>query len=65
MSLAPGVKAPHSGSIFVAGRIRTLQATRKGVALLLGDDQRGEAAAPTFNLGDAVPLASPRADKGE
>src|SRR5262245_31934754 len=62
--LGPGRESAPQRLLHVAGRIGALQATRKGVALLLGDDQRGEAAAPPFVLGDAVPLASPRADKG-
>ena len=50
--------------ILVAGCIGTLQATNKGIALLLGDDQRRKATAPSFNLGNSIPLASPRADQG-
>ena len=50
--------------ILVAGWIGTLQATNKGIALLLGDDQRRKAAAPSFDLGNSIPLASPRADQG-
>jgi hypothetical protein len=31
---------------------------------MLGDDQRRQATAPSFNLGNSIPLASPRADQG-
>jgi hypothetical protein len=50
--------------IFVAGWIGALQATGKGTALLIGDDQRRKATAPSFNLGNSLPLASPCARKG-
>src|SRR5262245_1822331 len=59
---AGGEGAPQR-LLFVAGRIGALQARDEGVALLLGDDQRGEAAAPSLDLGDPVALPGPGAEE--
>ena len=37
---------------------------RQGIALLLGDDQGRKTTAPSFNLSNSIPLASPHADQG-
>src|SRR5262249_15565131 len=50
--------------LLVAGRIGTLEATDESVALLLGNDQRRQAAAPALDLCDSIALAGPCPDKG-
>jgi len=62
---AAGCESAPQRLILVAGWIGALEATNKGIALLLGYDQGRKAAAPSLNLGNSVPLASPRADKGD
>src|SRR5712691_8289713 len=49
--------------VLVAGRIRALQMSGERIALLLRDDERCQATAPSFNLGDPIPLPSPCTDK--
>src|SRR5262245_16670293 len=51
------------GLILIAGRVRTLQVPDEGVALLLRYDQRGKSAAPSFDLGNAIPLSGPGSDQ--
>jgi len=63
--LAAGRERAPQWLFLVAGWIGALQATDEGIALLFGYDQRRKAAAPSFNLGNSVPLANPRADEGD
>src|ERR1700704_4622683 len=49
--------------ILVAGRVGALQMSFERIALLLRYDERREAAAPAFDLGDPIPLAGPCADE--
>src|SRR5262249_22820128 len=61
--------APRPGSappppLLRAGWIGALKGTDKGVALLFVYDQGRKPAPPSFDLGNSIPLASPRADKG-
>src|SRR5215813_7037654 len=63
--LAAGRERAPQRLFLVAGWIGALQATNEGIALLFGYDQRRKAAAPSFNLGNSVPLANPRADEGD
>src|SRR5262245_56005042 len=49
--------------LLVAGRVRALQAADEGIALLLGDDEGREAAAPALDLRDAVALPGPGPDQ--
>src|SRR5882672_10414488 len=49
--------------ILIAARVGALQMSFEGVALLLRDDERREAAAPAFDLGDPIALAGPGADE--
>jgi hypothetical protein len=43
--------------ILIAGRVCAFQTPDKGVALLLGYDERGKPTAPPFDLGNPVPSA--------
>src|SRR5215470_58056 len=63
--LAAGRERAPQWLFLVAGWIGALQATYEGVALLFGYDQGRKPAAPSFNLGNSVPLANPRADEGD
>jgi hypothetical protein len=64
INLPSGVKSAPQRLFLVAARIGALQPADEGIALLFGYNQRREAAAPPFNLGDSIPLAGPGADQG-